>query len=141
MVGEQVLKAQAIWAINLASKQCFLFLTLLNCSPVSKIRAPTQFLLVGLLTSMASLTMLIRCIFLQYQLCRSVQQGYKKKQQDLAIRYWIVNLKKLGTRYERSEFLGNSTAESFVKRFNKATALLDPQKVIHLRMDGSAINN
>ena len=63
------------------------------------------------------------------------------EQQDFAIRYWNVILHKFASRCERSEFLGNSTDENLFERFNKATAQLDHQKVIHLSMDGSAINN
>ena len=65
----------------------------------------------------------------------------KNEQMDLAVRYWDVNLSQPVTRYLGSEFLGHATAENCLISFNKATSVLDHNKMIHVGMDGPAVNH
>ena len=60
---------------------------------------------------------------------------------DLAVRYWDEKTSRAVTRYIGSEFLGHSTAENLLRSFNKATAQLEPEKIINLGMDGPSTNH
>ena len=64
----------------------------------------------------------------------------KSEQLDIAVRYWDANVSQPVTRYLDSEFLGHANAENCLRSFDKATSMLDHNKMIHVGMDGPAVN-
>lgn len=61
-------------------------------------------------------------------------------QMDLQISFWNKTSNMVEVRYFGSQFLGHPTAENLVEAFRQATAGVSLRKLLHLSMDGPAVN-
>ena len=57
------------------------------------------------------------------------------------VRYWDVNNSKVQVRYWDSTFLGHSAANDLLQHFNDSVESINPSKIIHVSMDGPAVNH
>ena len=62
-------------------------------------------------------------------------------QMDLMVRYWDVNNSKVQVRYWDSTFLGHSAANDLLQHFNDSVESINPSKIIHVSIDGPAVNH
>ena len=60
---------------------------------------------------------------------------------DLMVRYWDVNNSKVQVRYWDSTFLGHSAANDLLQHFNDSVESIIQSKIIHVSMDGPAVNH
>ena len=69
----------------------------------------------------------------------SLNKITQNKQMDIHVRYW-GETKTVDTRYYGSVFMGHSTAEDMLEKFNGYVNDLDMSNLIQLSMDGPSVN-
>ena len=62
-------------------------------------------------------------------------------QMDLMVRYWDVNNSKVQVCDWDSTFLGHSAANDLLQHFNDSVESINPSKIIHVSIDGPAVNH
>ena len=75
-----------------------------------------------------------------YHSTKALNQVHQKKQMDITVRFWDLEMKTMAQRYFTSEFLGHATAADMLIHFKCGTASLDSSCLMQVSMDGPNVN-